>query len=115
MQSPLPTRRLRRLRLGNAVVALEQLEHPVRIDNAHLQNVESVRQLTDGTVQHEHIQNELQHHTQHQFPFDHMANAQPQQQTDACRAQHLDHWEEHTEYDGTDVSLAIAFVDFRNA
>ena len=94
---PFPTRDLRNRRIGDAVVSVEQLEHPIGIDNAHLQDIETVGQLSNGSVQHEHVKDELKHHTKCQLPFHHMSDAQPQKQCDTCCAEHFHHGEEHAE------------------
>ena len=99
-------------RRRHGLVFGEKLEDPVRVDNAHLQYVESIRQLTNGTVQHEHVQDELQDDTQGQRAFHHPAHAKPQQQRHACCREHLHHRKEHAECpDGTDVGVAMHAVD----
>ena len=97
--------------LGHPLIEVEQVEHPVGVDDAHLQHVEPVRKLADRAVQHEDIQDELQDDTEGQVPVRHPLHTEPQQQGDTGGRQHLHHREEDGKGpDGADVGRAVRSI-----
>ena len=76
-----------------------------------MQHIEAVRQLPNRPVQHEDVQDELQHHSQRHLAGSHAFDPQPQKQRHAGRRQHFDDGKEDGERpDGADVGRPVGAV-----
>ena len=77
-----------------------------------MQHVESVSQLPNGTVQHEHIQNELQDDAKRETVLHHLADAKPKQQGHTGRTEHFhDRKKDAERPNGSNVGVTVGPID----